>query len=133
MTRVFVDTFYFIALANPRDLAHRKAVQWTAGFQGQMVTTAWVLTEFGNQMCALANRQEFIAMVRDLQASPAAMVLPPDESLFDEGLRLYGNRLDKEWSLTDCTSFVVMTQEGILEALTADHHFEHAGFVALLK
>ena len=40
---------------------------------------------------------------------------------------------DKEWTLTDCISFVVMQREGITDALTADHHFEQAGFVALLK
>jgi hypothetical protein len=43
------------------------------------------------------------------------------------------DRPDKDWSLTDCISFVVMEDENIKEALTADHHFEQAGFVALLK
>jgi predicted nucleic acid-binding protein len=46
---------------------------------------------------------------------------------------LYHLRPDKQWSLTDCISFLVMSEEGITEALTADHHFEQAGFVALLK
>jgi hypothetical protein len=50
-----------------------------------------------------------------------------------KGVQLYAQRPDKEWSLTDCISFVVMTQEGIFDALTGDRHFEQAGFVALLK
>jgi hypothetical protein len=51
----------------------------------------------------------------------------------DRGLALYAARPDKEWSLTDCVSFLVMQDHGVTEALTADHHFEQAGFVALLK
>ncbi len=42
-------------------------------------------------------------------------------------------RADKEWSLVDCASFVVMQQRGLTEALTTDRHFEQAGFVRLLK
>lgn len=52
--------------------------------------------------------------------------------LFSEGLLLYRDREDKEWSLTDCISFVVMEREGLTEALTGDHHFEQAGYGALL-
>lgn len=40
---------------------------------------------------------------------------------------------DKDWSLTDCTSFVVMEAEGLKDALTGERHFEQAGFNALLK
>jgi hypothetical protein len=47
-------------------------------------------------------------------------------------MELCTSRRDKDWSLTDCISFVVMNAEGIGEALTADHHFEQAGFEALL-
>jgi predicted nucleic acid-binding protein len=46
---------------------------------------------------------------------------------------LYVNRPDKQWSLTDCISFVVMEREGIADALTGDKHFEQAGFNVLLK
>jgi predicted nucleic acid-binding protein len=46
---------------------------------------------------------------------------------------LYSQRPDKEWTLTDCISFVVMHEENLTGALTEDHHFEQAGFTALLK
>ena len=46
---------------------------------------------------------------------------------------LFEQRSDKEWSLTECLSFVVMGDEGIAEALTGDKHFEQAGYMALLK
>ena len=55
------------------------------------------------------------------------------KAIYDQGFALFSARLDKEWSMTDCISFAVMQREGLNEALTADHHFEQAGFVALLK
>jgi predicted nucleic acid-binding protein len=133
MSRVFADTFYFLALTNPRDQAHTRAVQWTLGFQGDMMTTAWVLTEFGNHMSSVRNRPEFIDTVRDLRSNAQMTILMPSIALFEGGLQLYEKRMDKEWSLTDCISFVAMQQEGITEALTGDRHFEQAGFVALFK
>jgi predicted nucleic acid-binding protein len=53
--------------------------------------------------------------------------------LFETGVSLYASRTDKEWSLTDCISFTVMSQYGIRDALTGDRHFEQAGFRALLR
>jgi predicted nucleic acid-binding protein len=61
------------------------------------------------------------------------VIVPPDTELFESGLELYEKRPDKDWSLTDCISFVVMKREGIVDALTGDHHFEQGGFNALLK
>jgi predicted nucleic acid-binding protein len=112
---------------NLRDQAHARAVAHAARFQGEMVTTTWVLTELGDAMCAPANRLEFVATLRDLQANSQFRIVPPDAALFEEGVNLFEARPDKEWSLTDCISFVVVTQERITEALTGDHHFEQAG------
>jgi len=53
--------------------------------------------------------------------------------LFERGIELYTARTDKQWSRTDCISFVVMKQRSIQDALTGDHHYEQAGFTALLK
>ena len=68
-----------------------------------------------------------------MEDDPYTEVVPETTDLFKEGLKLYSSRPDKGWSLTDCLSFVVMKERGILDALTSDHHFNQAGFHALLR
>jgi predicted nucleic acid-binding protein len=41
--------------------------------------------------------------------------------------------VDKQWSLVDATSFLIMSSLEITSALTNDRHFEQAGFMRLLK
>ncbi len=60
-------------------------------------------------------------------------IVPLDAGVQTRGLKLYAQRPDKDWSLTDCISFLVMSDEVLTDALTGDHHFEVAGFNALLK
>ena len=134
MKAVFADTFYFLALLNPSDRVHGKAVAFTSGYAVRMVTTDWVLTELADGLAkSRYGRKEFLATLSDLQADADVTIVPCDRALMAKGVQLYAQRPDKEWSLTDCISFVVMTQEGIFDALTGDRHFEQAGFVALLK
>ena len=54
------------------------------------------------------------------------------EALCAVALQLFQARADKEWGLTDCVSFVVMQERAITDALTADAHFQQAGFRSLL-
>ena len=133
MKTVFADTHYFIALLNPPDAAHARAMAFTHGFGGQYVTTREVLVELADGFCGLGSRLAAGQFIDDIQTNKAMRIIWSDKTLFDDGLSLYMARADKTWSLTDCISFVVMTREGITEALTGDHHFEQAGFVALLK
>ena len=80
-----------------------------------------------------ANRELFLEMRIALRENERVTIVPMGQELFDRGIELYGERLDKEWSITDCISFIVMREQGITDALTGDHHFEQAGFKALLK
>jgi predicted nucleic acid-binding protein len=97
------------------------------------VTTAWVLTEVANALSASHLRSGFLSLLDDLQSDDEVSIVAPEPETFAQGIDLYRNRPDKNWSLTDCISFVVMKREGITEALTGDRHFEQAGFKALLQ
>ncbi len=67
-----------------------------------------------------------------IEAAAIGRLVWVDEDLCARGWQLYRDRLDKDWSLTDCVSFVVMRHRAITEALTADRHFEQAGFIRLI-
>ena len=128
----FVDTVAWIALVNTRDSLHEKAKEIFANFRQQnykFITTEFVLLEFANALSAPDFRRKASIFIEGLRESSDVEIIPASSKLFLLGLKLYKNRLDKEWSLVDCTSFIVMEEMIISEAFTEDHHFEQAGFV----
>ncbi len=129
---VFADTFFFLAILNPSDPAHRRASDLSRRLRVPRITTAWVLTEVGDAL-ACDNRRAFLDLMQLLRQSPQIRIVEPTLELFSAGVQLYASRPDKDWPLTDCISFVVMEREGIREAMTEDHHFEQAGYIAMLK
>jgi predicted nucleic acid-binding protein len=131
--RTFADSFYFLALFNPRDAAHERAVEASKRFSGMLVTTDWVLVELADALCDAVNRGGCVDLIDDLRHSSRVEIEIASRAAFDAGWDLFRIRPDKDWSLTDCISFVVMREQGIADALTGDHHFEQAGFRALLR
>jgi predicted nucleic acid-binding protein len=119
--------------AKPSRRQSRQGRSHRAGFQARVVTTEYVLLEVATFFCQTAHRSVFLGLLQTLQNDPATTIVPSSSDLWQRGVDLFAARLDKDWSLTDCISFVVMQEHGITDALTADHHFEQAGFVALLK
>jgi predicted nucleic acid-binding protein len=98
-----------------------------------LVTTMWVLVEVGDAPSIGVNRELFVQFVDRLSGQSQWETIAASPKLFSAGLELFRSRRDKEWSLTDCMSFVVMRERGITDALTNHHHFEQAGFRILLK
>ena len=128
----FTDTSFFVALLLPGDEHHDRAVELASAAHGQYVTTCWVLAELGAAMANPVDRQVAADFIAHLRSDTSHRVLAPTLQQFDDGYRLFNDRPDKSWSLTDCISFAVMKRRGIREALTADRHFVQAGFKALL-
>ena len=136
MKRIFADTCYWIAVLNPKDDLHNKAIQVSKELNHFMsITSEMVLTELLNSFASKGENFRKIAAktVEELQHSSNCDIIPQTSILFREAFRRYKNRPDKFWSLTDCASFLIMEDQKINEALTYDEHFSQAGYKALLR
>lgn len=132
MKPVFADTVYFLALLSPADQFHSRARELSQQPDRSLVTTEFVLMEVGDALSRPENRSRFARLLALLQAQDDVEIVPASNGLFRQACELHDQRPDKDWSLTDCTSFVVMKAHGIEEALTSDHQFEQAGFLRLM-
>ncbi|MCX5759305.1 MAG: PIN domain-containing protein [Candidatus Hydrogenedentes bacterium] len=132
MNAVFADTSFFVAFLNPRDALHVASRDLMRNLSAPMITMYWVFAELGNFVSNTPQRTQFEGFVEALKNDPGVEILDADHASFDASLALYASRVDKQWSLTDCISFVVMDLRGIRAALTSDHHFRQAGYQTLL-
>jgi predicted nucleic acid-binding protein len=135
MDKVFLDAAYAIALSAPNDQHHEFAeiLAEQIEMEGtQLITTRAVVLEIGNALAKLRYRNAAIELMDSLEEDPNVEIIPISEEIYRRAFQLYRERPDKEWGLTDCISFVVMKDRGLMNALTTDEHFKQAGFNALL-
>ena len=132
---IFLDAAYAIALSVTNDQHHEQAMTLRAELKiapQRLVTTRAVLLEIGNALAKSRYRGAAIQLLESLEGDPNVEIIPMSEDLYDRAIHLYRDRLDKEWGITDCISFVVMEEAGLQDALTADLHFRQAGYRPLL-
>jgi len=130
---IFVDTSFLVALALPRHSLHARALRWAGSIQERLVTTDFVVCEFINALSDPDERPKAHRTLEWLRRQVDVAILEASRTWVESGLKLHAERSDKEWSLTDCISFDVMEASSLSQALTNDHHFEQAGFEALLR
>ncbi|HEV3386719.1 MAG TPA: hypothetical protein VG097_18025 [Gemmata sp.] len=130
----FADTFWWLALANPRDAWHIRVLAWEAAHPNAgFVTTEEILSELLTWFAGTgpAGRAHASAVVQGIMTDPSTQVLPQTSADFAAALALYEARPDKGYSLTDCRSMVALRSLGVSEVLTNDHHFTQEGFTIL--
>ena len=137
MTVYFADASYWIALVTPTDRFHELAIEYGVLLENERIlTTQMVLNEVLNPRSGTTRQRRMAAveMIDQIGQNPQVTVIPQTPEQFKEAFSLLRNRADdKEWSITDCASFLAMWQRGIWNALTSDHHFTQAGFAVLLR
>lgn len=128
MTPLFVDTGAWYALANRLDCHHKEAVAFLAATARPLLTTNYVAVETANLLNARAGHaaaSTFLERLRESKLVTVHHVVPREEL---EAEAFFRRHADKGWSLTDCSSFVVMGALGLREAFAFDRHFSQAGF-----
>lgn len=134
MRVIFADTGYWVASLNPRDQFHAKAREVSRALgRFRILTTEMILDELLATLSKTSLRPSAVKGVEAILSNPNVEVVPQTSLQFRAAFENYRTAADKEWSLTDCSSFVLMRERGVSEALAHDHHFEQAGFVALLR
>ena len=133
---VFLDTSFVVALAARTDENHSLALEIAQALKSsrtRIITTQAILLEIGNTFTKVPYRQAATSIRENLLSDPSVTILPVTDALLGRAWNLFAERIDKEWSITDCLSFVVMSDLGLSLALTADRHFKQAGFRAILR
>ncbi len=138
MLEIFVDTSGWGNLVDKSQPYHQLMVQLYREAKQQkrrLITSNYVITEVVALLTSPLRipRPKIISFVNSLKQSPYVEIIHIDQDKDNDAWILLASREDKEWSLVDCSSFIIMKERGILEAFTNDIHFEQAGFIRLLK
>ncbi len=133
--RLFLDTSFIVARYNPSDTNHKAATAWlheaaaAPGSAFRSVTTDYIFDELITAILARTRRHSLAAGAgAALRNSRSCEITVINREVVERAWALFLRRPDKRWSLTDCTSFVVMRALGIASALTFDRNFAEAGF-----
>ena len=122
-------------MVNTRDQWHAKAVKWQIRLEQAkqpLLTTQFILVEIADGLSWVNFRRKAAQLLRHFASNPLVEVVPFADELYNATSDFYEQRQDKSWGFTDCSSFVVMTERGLPDALTVDDDFRQAGFRALL-
>ncbi len=135
MTQVLTDTSYFVALYNHKDEFHKKVTEWAEIIETEGITchiTIPILFEVGDGFARLNRRERGMDLIQNILHGSNFIVHAFSKALCEKALDIYVRSRDKEWGLTDCYSFQLMTEQRLADALTSDPHFRQYGFNLLL-
>jgi predicted nucleic acid-binding protein len=138
MGDIFVDTSGRACWLDQSQPFHGEAVRIVAEATDRghrLVTTSYVLVELTALLTSPLRmpKPSQIAFLANLRSDSSILHVSIEREAEADAWDLWASRPDKDWSLVDCSSFVVMQKHALTQALTTDHHFEQAGFVRLLK
>ena len=129
--RVFVDTGFWIALIDKRDQNHTHAKQSVRPIlkKYNVCLSEFIIFETLTYLNCSLKRHDLAITYLNKMDNPGIRVFTVDETTKNEALQLFKTYADKDLSVTDCTSFVIMKANGIKLFAGFDDHFKQMSFV----
>lgn len=134
MKPLLIDTSGWCAVYNRSDINHHRACAcWKQIAQtlGLFYTTDYILDETLTLLRTRVDHKAAVEFGRIILSSRVVKVLPIIGERWRKAWRLFVKYEDKNFSFTDCTSFVVMKELRLPAALAFDHHFPQMGFITV--
>ena len=126
--KVFTDTSALYAFINSKDPDHKKIKNYLDNFKGQLLITNFIFDEIITLVLARMGHDKAVLTGKAL-LNPNVFIMIRLRALDeDNAWEFFIKRPDKDYSFTDCTSFVIMKRLGIEKSLAIDPHFQQEGF-----
>lgn len=126
---IFVDTSFWVAVANRRDGLHDIAQTLAVRHAGSgLVTSSQVKGETWTFLRRRAGHAAAVAFLDRLASSPRLEIVSVPAEIEDQAFEWLRRRDERAYSFIDATSFALMTSLGIRRALAFDDDFAAAGF-----
>jgi len=133
LPRIFIDTSAFLALEDESDQYHEGAIQFREQVlrrrRYEIVTTSYIMDETLTLIRFRMGINASIDFSKKLRKSEVVKIVRVSRGIEEKSLDTFERYADKDFSFTDCVSFVVMLEMGIKEAFAFDQHFDQMGFV----
>ena len=131
---IFIDTSAYIALMNKNDQYHNSAKtyykkQLKSGLR--LMTTNFVICETLNFLRAKSDLNIAVKFWENIKKSKIVEEIHVTTDTENNAFELFKKYSDKDFSFTDCTSFVVMKQYNLTTSFTFDEHFRQIGFLVV--
>ena len=129
MERVFVDTGGWYAAIARKDHDHEAAKEFLSDNRLQLLTSDYVMDETVTLLQSRVGHSYTVKFLDALQTSEQIELIQLSSSHLTKTIELFRSRPDKDWSFTDCSSFVLMREYNIQYAFAFDEHFRQAGYL----
>jgi len=133
LPRIFIDTGAFLALEDESDQYHEAALQFREQVlrkkRYEMITTSYILDETLTLIRFRINIKASVDFSKEIRKSKVVKIVHVSREMEGKARDIFERYDDKDFSFTDCVSFVVMWERGIKEAFAFDQHFNQMGYI----
>jgi len=135
--RLFLDTSALVAVFDKSDQWHKRAIAYwndqvlNAARRPKVVLSDYIIDELATHIRSLghATAVQAVELILDMIRSDAFQLVRIDKGRFDEAWGIYKKYDDHDFSFTDCTSFVVCSEQGSTIAFAFDSHYQTYGIL----